>query len=567
MFKPKFKFYAEIILSLTITFASFSGCSLNTVGTSSKTAVDKTPITFTLWTEDANPDDQGFTNDVAKEITKETGVTLDITYPTRSITNSVDVMLAAGKYPDFMFSKYDEASRLESAGAYANLTPLIEKYAPNIKKVYGKYLKRNRFSSTGSAIYILGDAGVDDNQVEPIYGFEIQNRAVIEQGYPQISTLADYERVIKNSLKLHPTTNGKKTMGMLLCTDDWRWSISLGNMAYIATGLPDDGNYYINPDTLEAKLHWERPQEKKYYKWLNKLYNEGIIASDSFTETYQQYIDKISSGAVLGLTDSVWEYKTADTALRASGKYGLCYGLYPAQLDGTTKMDQFRDVGFGGSTPGIGISVSCKDKIRAIKFIDWLSSDEGQILRNWGIEGKNYTVDSSGKRIISESEWHSRNSDPDYKKETGIGVYNNYAPMYGQGVKDKSGNYYDPTTRETEIMSLSDVDKKVLNHYKTYKSGKKAQIWADLFPGKNECSKTCWGYGAAVSVPGSAQCEIKGAVIKPVIKEDLCDLVICRQSQFEQYYQSFVNDLEKYDADEIDADFTKYVRKTAALYK
>lgn len=41
---------------------------------------------------------------------------------------------------------------------------------------------------------------------------------------------------------------------------------------------------------------------------------------------------------------------------------------------------------FGADGYGISITTDCEDPVRAIKFLDWLSSDEGQVLRNWGIE-------------------------------------------------------------------------------------------------------------------------------------------------------------------------------------
>ena len=52
---------------------------------------------------------------------------------------------------------------------------------------------------------------------------------------------------------------------------------------------------------------------------------------------------------------------------------------------------------------GTGISIDCKDPVRAIKFLDFLASDEGQILNNWGIEGKHYYYDDEGVRALPRS--------------------------------------------------------------------------------------------------------------------------------------------------------------------
>ncbi|MET3209328.1 UNVERIFIED_CONTAM: ABC-type glycerol-3-phosphate transport system substrate-binding protein [Paenibacillus sp. PvR008] len=59
--------------------------------------------------------------------------------------------------------------------------------------------------------------------------------------------------------------------------------------------------------------------------------------------------------------------------------------------------------------------------MRAIKFLDFLASDEGQILRNWGIEGQHYNVEN-GKRVIPADVQQRKNTDNSaFMRESGIG--------------------------------------------------------------------------------------------------------------------------------------------------
>ena len=44
------------------------------------------------------------------------------------------------------------------------------------------------------------------------------------------------------------------------------------------------------------------------------------------------------------------------------------------------------------------------------------------ILNNWGIEGVNYVV-IDGKRVIPPEEMNRRLNDPNYRRETGVGLY------------------------------------------------------------------------------------------------------------------------------------------------
>lgn len=107
-------------------------------------------------------------------------------------------------------------------------------------------------------------------------------------------------------------------------------------------------------------------------------------------------------------------------------------------LNEEIKDASFQDTGFVAGW-GIGITTSCEDPVRAIQFLDWLASDEGQVLINWGIEGKHYVVDN-GTRTISDAIRDQKNQDPNsFMHGTGIGLYH-FSAQYGDGVKDATGN-------------------------------------------------------------------------------------------------------------------------------
>lgn len=68
----------------------------------------------------------------------------------------------------------------------------------------------------------------------------------------------------------------------------------------------------MNPETYETMLHYKKPEEKEYFRWLNHMYNEGLLDKDSFVQKDDQYKAKIASGRVLGLTSVEWEYQDAE---------------------------------------------------------------------------------------------------------------------------------------------------------------------------------------------------------------------------------------------------------------
>ena len=91
-----------------------------------------------------------------------------------------------------------------------------------------------------------------------------------------------------------------------------------------------------------------------------------------------------------------------------------------AITEAPTLMYQGLQVGYG-----LAITKDCEDPVRAIKFLDYLCSDEGAVLYKWGVEGENYFVDENGMRYRTEEEIAKASSDPDYGKNT------RYWQLYG----------------------------------------------------------------------------------------------------------------------------------------
>jgi|GEM_PF-6209241 len=62
----------SLIITATLVTSLMAGCGQ---GKSDSGSSDKSPITITMWNKSGNEDSAKFTDPIAKEITKETGVT------------------------------------------------------------------------------------------------------------------------------------------------------------------------------------------------------------------------------------------------------------------------------------------------------------------------------------------------------------------------------------------------------------------------------------------------------------------------------------------------------------
>ena len=435
-----------------------SAAEASSSGETADDADDKSPITFEYFNADGK--NGNWDNPVAKAITEATGVTLDVSYPVASqgdAKEDVALMIANDEYPDMIYAK-GSATDLYQAGALIDMTDLIEKYGPNIKKMYGAEMEKLKWSQDDPGIYQLSYAGVNQKTLTTGGSCQIQWAALKENDYKYPKTLDEYEKMIKSYLAAHPKTeDGLDMIGITMSASDWHWMITLGNPAgLIADASPDNGQWIIDD---EYNVHYKHvtDEEKEYFKWLCRMYNEGILDPNFATQTDDDYIAKVASGRVVAITDAEWHYSQCEATLVADGKVDQTYVGLPVTL----REDQVeKALLYQGTTVGwgIGITKSCEDPVRAIKFLDYLCSDEGQILYHWGIEGENYFLDDDGQPYRTDEEVAKAQSDPDYAKNTGIDNYTGF-PINGTGSYSEDGFPYTPTTKESVIANYNTAEK------------------------------------------------------------------------------------------------------------
>lgn len=555
-----------MLLTLIVILSMVTACgkteSSNVSNDSQQTAEEsqtedgKEPITFRVFCKDINTNYDEWQSPVAKKITELTGVTLELEFPVGDLSQQVGLMIASNDYPDMMFTSGLEQSQLITAGAYIKLDDYIEKYGTNIKKLYGDYLKRMRYSAEDPSIYYLGCYGVDAQRWKPNMAFMIQHAVVKEFGYPELKTLQDAENLIKAYKEKYPTIDGQPTIGLTFIAEDWRWQSSVGNMSAFVTGKPDDGNWYIDPETYEATFRFYLPDHKEYYKWLNHMYDIGLLDPECFTQKYDQYVAKIASGRVLSINDQLWQVEDGLKALRSERKYDRMYGYYPIQFDESYVCADFQDYGYSAGQ-GIAITTSCKDPERAFKFLDWMASDEAQILTHWGIEGKDYII-QDGKRVITEEMWEERNNNKNWAKETGVGVYTYPFPERGDGVKDPTGQYYTANSPEQLIKNYTDVEKEVLAAYGI-------KMWKDLYPQADELPKSVWGQAWQIPIDGELSVIVQKC--QDIMERGIPKAVLAKPEEFDEVWESIMEELRKAGVEKANAEFTKLVKARIELWK
>ena len=551
---------AKKIWALLLTAAMVAGLAAGCGGKKKESGSGSTDengvTTLTFYNSDLQEDDP-WTDPVAEVLTEKTGVKLDTDHPVGEDKERISLMIAEQKFPDMIYAKGDAGSLID-AGVLIDMTDLIEEYGPNIKKMYGDEFDKLKHSEDDPAIYQLSSYQMGGTKYEDSGTAQVQFAVLKENNYEVPKSLDEFEKMIKDYLAAHPKTeDGMDMIGISLSASDWHWMITLGNPSgYIAEGAPDNGQWLIDED-YNATYKFVSKKVREYFQWLNRMYNEGILDPEFATQTHDDYIAKISSGRVLALFDTLWDYQDGEKILKQDGKLEQTYCGLPLGMDENVKVPTLMYQGLA-TGQGVGITTSCENPEAAIKYLDYICSDEGQVLVNWGIEGTNYLVDEDGHRYREQDEIDASKKDKNYKKTTGVGFHSYPFPQYGVGVEDSTGSTYTTDSRDSVIAEYNEEQKAACEAW-----GVEALL--DIFPQPDEFETPDYSPVWAMSKP--VEFDEIGNKLDEIAQASLISCVMAKEADFDKTYDEMLSELEGSGMSEAAEMLTEIVKGKAALSK
>lgn len=406
-------------------------------------------------------------NEIQQKIAEITGAKCKETWLTgQTAEEAVGTMIAGGEYPDFIDGG-DGMAQLYDAGALVALDEYIDDY-PNIKE-YLTDQEWDKLRQEDGHIYWI-------QQFQNIYGeekatihndeaFWIQTRVLEWAGYPEVKTMDQYFDLIEAYQEANPTMeDGTENIPYTILCEDWRY-FCLENAPQFLDGYPNDGSVIVDPEELKVIDYNTTPTAVKYFQKLNEEYHKGIVDPESFTQTYDEYIAKLSTGRVLGMIDQWWNFAyNVNDSLKQQGldEQGCDYVPLPITIEEGIQNKWHCSGSVLNEASGLAITTSCEDVEGALQFIDDLLSQEVHDLRYWGVEGEDYEVDENGLFYRTE-EQRLEASDTAYKASH-LCTYS-YFPQYA-GTSRDGINAMQPQYQPTEFFDgLSDDVKKCFEAY------------------------------------------------------------------------------------------------------
>lgn len=412
-------------------------------------------------------------NEIQAKIAEITGAKCKETWLTgQTAEEAVGTLIAGGEYPDFV-DGINSSKQLYEAGALVAVDEYWDKY-PNIKN----YLPDNQWDQLrqdDGHIYWIPQFGIingdDMATTHDDEAFWIQTKVLEWADYPTIETMDEYFDLLERYVAENPTMeDGTENIAYTILCDDWRY-FCLENAPQFLDGYPNDGSVIVEPEKLQIIDYNTTPTAKRYFQKLNEEFHKGFVDPESFTQTYDEYIAKLSTGRVLGMIDQWWNFAySVNDALKQQGldKIGCEYVPLPITIEKGIKNQWHTS---GGTvlnvSSGLAITTSCDDIEGAFQFVNDLMSQEVETLRYWGIEGVDYEVGEGGVFYRTE-EQRTQASETSYKASH-LCVYS-YFPHF-EGMNRDGINASTPAEQPDEFYSgLSDNIKKCFDAYgvKTY---------------------------------------------------------------------------------------------------
>ena len=180
--------------------------------------------------------------------------------------------------------------------------------------------------------------------------------------------------------------------------------------------------FTFNLKTQQFEDYFKNPYVKESLQFFNDLYREGVLDEECFTDTMAQTQDKLNKGQALVGYYVVWAAGGANAELTKSGFENMHYINLPIQSNTSVANGEKRQIRTETTRPfdSWGITDNAKDPARLLELVDWITTDEGQILWRSGVEGVHWNVED-GKRVATDALIQAV-TDPEFNKTQGLGL-------------------------------------------------------------------------------------------------------------------------------------------------
>ena len=338
-------------------------------------------------------------NEFYQEMERRTGVHLEFEMVSSAdYQTNFNLMIASGNLADMIYvgaSYYAEG--VDAAiddGYFLDLTDLVDEYMPNYEKVRTSDVQYELLSTTDSgrlgAVYELRQS-----KQGPWLGLWIRQDWLDDLNLETPVTFDDYHEV------LTAFKNEKGATAPLILN----FSGSDGEFGTMSGGLNVLNSWQLD-ETGKVNFGPYMDAWKEYVTIMNQWYNEGLIDPD-FMATDERTADmaKVVTGAS-GLFAALYTMPSVYEAASEDSNMSLAPVNPPVKNEGDEIHIRLRDSYTSGNT---AISADCENPEVAMRWLDYLFTEEGALLANYGIEGDTFEFNEEGEPEFTDKILNNEN--------------------------------------------------------------------------------------------------------------------------------------------------------------
>ena len=340
-----------------------------------------------------------------KEWEKRTGITIEWRHPlTGQAADQFNLMLASGDYPDIIYYGMSGVpgggAKLLDDGVIIKLNDLMEKNAPNFMKLMqNPQWKRDSILDDGS---YYGFPYIREHESELITSaFQMRKDWLDKLGLQIPTTIDEWYKVLSAFKRENVNGQGNVIPYVAIGNSTFNTFYNFAQ-AYGIKAVKGTNKFYKDGNTV--KFGPAQPAYRDFLTEMNKWYSEGLLDSEYLLTDDKSFASKITGhqgGAYFGM---VLGYMGVYTDLLRPDNPDFEVTAVPFPLGPAGKAYGQKDINVNQNYAMV--TTKCKNPVEAVRMLDYLYGEEGNLLANFGIEGESYNM-VNGEPIYTDMIFHN----------------------------------------------------------------------------------------------------------------------------------------------------------------
>lgn len=309
-----------------------------------------------------------------------TGVKLDIYYcSTEVVADQLQLLTASDSYYDLM---QGAATNYPGGGTKAiedemliDILPYMEENMPN----YWSYMQDPAVSKLviNDQGYVPMLSGIYTDYYYTDQGLWVRQDWLDDLGMEKPETLDQFTEMLRTF------KSDKGASEPLTVLSEGILNPLGSTFGTVPGGIIIDNGTAVYGDVTEGT--------REYLRYLHQLYEEGLISSDFVS--YTESMTKPPQDVVYDGKTGVFNEDVMSTPSYTNSVEGMDLRALPAPLpEAGEKLDTGPIAALVSSQYNISIAASCENPEIALQYIDYLFTEDGKMLANWGTEGVTYDM-------------------------------------------------------------------------------------------------------------------------------------------------------------------------------